>query len=285
MKDGLLNFWVQVETGRLSSACDGGKCLCHALMPSSPKRSHTHLCRYRVSYTCLGDAVNLASRLEALNKKFGTFICVSHATYVKAADEFHFRMLGNVTVPGKSEVLAVFEVLAAKTVAQAVEDGLHHDVNLISNLHQDDNDPANKYCMIDLDDHADTARTDSASDTTENSHFDWDDVVMMPSPGCSSGGPSPGYSPAASVGSRRHKEQVVYHWRIVDLHELLLHARLYECTYNALVQGDLKEAGQHLLKTSSFTSDKAWQMLMHQHENQVSNNILQWNGVFNFCEK
>eukprot|EP00667_Euglena_gracilis_P006191 EG_transcript_6240 len=38
-------------------------------------------CSYRVSYTCLGDAVNLSARLEALNKKFGTYLCVSHATY------------------------------------------------------------------------------------------------------------------------------------------------------------------------------------------------------------
>eukprot|EP00667_Euglena_gracilis_P005954 EG_transcript_6004 len=38
-------------------------------------------CSYRVSYTCLGDGVNLSARLEPLNKKFGTFLCVSHATF------------------------------------------------------------------------------------------------------------------------------------------------------------------------------------------------------------
>eukprot|EP00667_Euglena_gracilis_P001461 EG_transcript_1461 len=68
-------------------------------------------CSYRVSYTCLGDGVNLSSRLEGLNKKFGTYICVSGSTYQACAEDFHFRRLGQVTVPGKAEVLLVFEVL------------------------------------------------------------------------------------------------------------------------------------------------------------------------------
>eukprot|EP00667_Euglena_gracilis_P008714 EG_transcript_8834 len=68
-------------------------------------------CSHRVSYTCLGDDVNLASRLEALNKKFGTTICVSQATYDGCHEDFHFRHLSKVTVPGRSEVLSVYEVL------------------------------------------------------------------------------------------------------------------------------------------------------------------------------
>ena len=68
-------------------------------------------CSYRVSYTSLGDTVNLASRLEAINKKFGTYICLSHATYLQAKDTFHFRMLAKVTVPGKSEVVPIYEAL------------------------------------------------------------------------------------------------------------------------------------------------------------------------------
>eukprot|EP00667_Euglena_gracilis_P001647 EG_transcript_1647 len=68
-------------------------------------------CSYRISYTCLGDGVNLSARLEALNKKFGTYICVSQATHHGCQNEFHFRRLAKVTVPGKAEVLPVYEVL------------------------------------------------------------------------------------------------------------------------------------------------------------------------------
>eukprot|EP00667_Euglena_gracilis_P004231 EG_transcript_4249 len=66
-------------------------------------------CSYRVSYTCLGDDVNVASRLEALNKKFGTVVCVSQSTFAGCAPHFHFRHLSKVTVPGRSEVLSVYE--------------------------------------------------------------------------------------------------------------------------------------------------------------------------------
>eukprot|EP00668_Euglena_longa_P010777 GGOE01013073.1.p1 GENE.GGOE01013073.1~~GGOE01013073.1.p1 ORF type:complete len:795 (-),score=212.17 GGOE01013073.1:535-2808(-) len=68
-------------------------------------------CSHRVNYTCLGDGVNLASRLEALNKKFGTTICVSHATYKGCNEDFHFRHLSKVMVPGRSEILSVYEAL------------------------------------------------------------------------------------------------------------------------------------------------------------------------------
>ena len=77
-------------------------------------------CSHRVSYTCLGDAVNLASRLEALNKKFGTYIMVSQATYEAAQDSFHFRLLSKVTVPGKTEVVPVYEVSLPPGAPRAV---------------------------------------------------------------------------------------------------------------------------------------------------------------------
>jgi class 3 adenylate cyclase len=72
-------------------------------------------CSYRVSYTCLGDSVNLASRLESLNKKFGTSICISQATYDGCQDRIRCRRLAKATVPGKSEILPVYEVLCLRS--------------------------------------------------------------------------------------------------------------------------------------------------------------------------
>jgi len=63
-------------------------------------------------YTVLGDTVNLASRLENANKQFGTGILISGYTYHEAADKVDVRPLGNISVKGKAEQIAVYELLS-----------------------------------------------------------------------------------------------------------------------------------------------------------------------------
>lgn len=62
----------------------------------------------RMSYTLLGDTVNLAARLEALNKEHGTRILISQSTRVACGERFAFASLGTVAVRGRSEQIAVF---------------------------------------------------------------------------------------------------------------------------------------------------------------------------------
>ncbi|MDP2378725.1 adenylate/guanylate cyclase domain-containing protein [Reyranella sp.] len=64
----------------------------------------------RMSFTLLGDTVNLASRLEELNKQHGTRILVSESTCMACNGEFAFDALGSVTVRGRSDAVAVFSV-------------------------------------------------------------------------------------------------------------------------------------------------------------------------------
>ena len=64
----------------------------------------------RFTYTAQGDAVNTASRLEALNKHFGTRISVSEAT-VALCKTVRFRPIASVVLKGKTEAVAVFEPL------------------------------------------------------------------------------------------------------------------------------------------------------------------------------
>ncbi len=65
-----------------------------------------------MSYTVIGDAVNLGSRLESLNKNYGTNIIISEATRARLAGQYQFRPLGEVTVKGKTRAVPIFEVVA-----------------------------------------------------------------------------------------------------------------------------------------------------------------------------
>jgi adenylate cyclase len=80
----------------------------------------------RLSYTALGDGVNLASRLEGLNKQYGTRFLVSAAIVASTGDRFAFRRIDRVAVKGKAQAVDVFELLGeaggtASPVARAYE--------------------------------------------------------------------------------------------------------------------------------------------------------------------
>jgi adenylate cyclase len=64
-----------------------------------------------MSYTVIGDAVNLGSRLESLNKQYGTRIIISDATRLQLTGRYLFRPLGDVVVKGRTEAVAIFEVV------------------------------------------------------------------------------------------------------------------------------------------------------------------------------
>jgi adenylate cyclase len=62
------------------------------------------------SYTVIGDAVNLGSRLESLNKDYRTSIIVSEHTVRRLKGRYDLKPLGEVVVKGKSQAVAIFEV-------------------------------------------------------------------------------------------------------------------------------------------------------------------------------
>lgn len=71
----------------------------------------------RFSYTAMGDTVNLASRLEGANKAFGSRILLGPRTYAQAKDHVVAKPLARLRVVGKTEPVAVFELVGLRAEA------------------------------------------------------------------------------------------------------------------------------------------------------------------------
>ena len=65
-----------------------------------------------MSYTVMGDTVNLASRLEGVNKVYGSHIMVSEATVKGAEDKAEFREIDRVVVLGQTKAQSIYEIMA-----------------------------------------------------------------------------------------------------------------------------------------------------------------------------
>ena len=88
----------------------------------------------RMAYTAIGSVVNLASRLEGLNKFHHTQILVSEATYRGAGHSFVFRPVGLVVPKGAKDAIEVFELLGLAAAHGPDDAPLLADPALVASL-------------------------------------------------------------------------------------------------------------------------------------------------------
>lgn len=72
----------------------------------------------------MGDGVNIASRLEGLNKEFQTRICISHAVFKEAGERLCVRPIDDVAVKGRRAKVPIYELMG---VYGADDPGLEPD--------------------------------------------------------------------------------------------------------------------------------------------------------------
>ena len=82
-----------------------------------------------MNYTVIGDRVNLASRLQSLNKVFGTEMLIDQAVALALSTEFLVRKVDRVAVFGKQEVVTVSELIGIKEGASAEQITLAKNTN------------------------------------------------------------------------------------------------------------------------------------------------------------
>ena len=68
----------------------------------------------RLSYTVMGDGVNIASRLEGVNKDYSTKVCISHSVFKEAGEKLWVRPIDQIIVKGRKTEVIIYELIGTR---------------------------------------------------------------------------------------------------------------------------------------------------------------------------
>ncbi len=137
------------------------------------------------NYTVMGDSVNLGSRLEGINKQYGTRIIISEFTAAQiSSEQFLFREIDWVKVKGKNEPVKIFELMAEGVVSEEIQARVQHFNAGFAYYHEQKwNDAVtefNQALSYDASDHCSQLYIKRCQDyMKESPGQDWDGVFTM----------------------------------------------------------------------------------------------------------
>jgi adenylate cyclase len=131
----------------------------------------------RFDYTMLGDAVNLASRLEGVNKQFRTFTMISQMTLDALAGAFPARELSRIAVVGRKEPVRVYEPMSGEEYASREE--MYKEFSRGLHAFYAGNFAEAVDIFTAIDDPAATAYREKCADLAKNPPTDWEGVWIM----------------------------------------------------------------------------------------------------------
>jgi adenylate cyclase len=137
--------------------------------------------RSRFDYTMLGDAVNLASRLEGVNKQFGTYTIISQMTNDLLNDAFAVRELARVAVVGRQEPVTVYEPMTWETYHSQKQIFIPFHEGLTLFYHGDFAAALDIFSSMRLLDPAAEAYVEKCRDYLKHPPSDWHGVWVMTS--------------------------------------------------------------------------------------------------------